>query len=227
MKDRSFAQGKFNGTGAAVYIGIGFIPDWVKVWNGEDADVAMIIWNRNMLAIADIAMGEVFATAAGITGDPRAVGDTGIVLYYGGELISATSTVYLKPIPDSERNQIRNSSTGKRITTWTIDTSGSYTGHFDQGVNTTYVGEGSLVSVDGRLYGLHTITNDGDASDEVYLFGGSLGVYAPSGKVDFIGPMYDFIGCAAGDTTLQGFGLTATSVTNVSGELCCFEAGTY
>lgn len=219
---KKIVHGTFNGTGAALYIGIGFIPDWVKIYNLEDADVAMLEWNINMMRSLEMSSGRLNYTAAGLVGDPRTVSDLGVVPYEGGEAIAAASTAYLKPIEDKYRNQKFNQSTGLAITAWTLDTSANRTGHVNAGLDTTYVGEGSLIQIDGKWYGVHAITNDGDATDEL-----TLSRAAASGVVGFVSPMYDYIGCVAGDITKAGFGLTATDVINVSGELCCFEAGMY
>ena len=64
------AHGTFNGTGAALYFGIGFLPDWVKVQNLEDADVAVYFWNIHMERVLETAHGIRYYTAAGLLGDP-------------------------------------------------------------------------------------------------------------------------------------------------------------
>ncbi len=223
MMNKSFAHGTFNGTGAALYICCGFVPDWVEIRNLEDSDCARIFWTIDMMRAAEQTRGYHNVGSGGaVQEDARTVSDGGIVLYYGGDVLSSASTTYLVPVPDSEKNQKKNSSTGNVVSTWTLDTSANRTGHFDKGVNTSYVGEGSLVLIDGKWYAIHSITNDGDAADEI-----TLNEAAPSGEVQFIGPMYDYVGAPAGTVTPAGFKLEMTSVVNVSGELCCFTAGTF
>ena len=49
--------GVFNGTGADLYLCIGFVPDWVHLLNFEAATPVEFIWNRNMSRIADVVEG--------------------------------------------------------------------------------------------------------------------------------------------------------------------------
>lgn len=217
--------GTFNGTGAALYVGIGFIPDWVRVRNMEDADVAELEWNRHMLRCAEMPRGRLNYTAAGLLGDPRTVADGGIHIYRGGDVIASASTAYLKRVGDTDR---RNSVTYGNITRWTLDTSANRTGHWDLEADTTYIGEGSLVIIKEdvgqavKQAAVQAMTSNGEATDEV-----TLSEAVKTGTVQFIGNMYDWAGCSAGDITQAGFLIDATSVINVSGEMCAFEAGTY
>ena len=220
--------GTFNGTGAALTICCGFVPNWVKICNLEDADCATLFWNIHMMRSAEMVEGVLYYTAAGIVGDPLALADTGVIPHYGGTVLTAASTVYLGPVKDSEKNQCKNSSTGLKIAKWTLGSSTNMTGNWDNECNTTFVGEGSLIKIDGKIYGVNAVTSNGEAANEV-----TLSSAAPSGVIEWISPMYDYIGYGAtggqplGVGTKAGFQLSHLTVINVSGELCMFEAGNY
>jgi len=222
--------GTFNGTGAALYLGIGFIPDYVRVENLESASMETIEWSRHMARAADLKYGRQtslvpLSTVVG-TANYAALTSVGVTEYLGGDLITSASTAYLVRDPAWDKRDAY--STGNAITKWTLDTAGNRTGHFDKEASTTYVGEGSEVWIQHphshrpARYRIEAMTSNGEATDEV-----TLNIAAPSGIVVALGPMYDYKGAAAGVTMPPGFALTEVTNVNVSGELCWFEAGTY
>jgi hypothetical protein len=224
--------GTFNGTGAALYLGIGFVPDWVKVYNLEDADLAMVEWNRHCRSIEQEEGRLIQAIADnGTTGTKNIaalVQGAGIAPYLGGDKMTAASTAYL--VKD-DRDFSKNPAGGGTgiIDTWTLGSSSNKTGNFNKGVDTTYVGEGSVVIIregvsNGKIYEarMTALTNDGDAANEVEL---SLAI--GSGTVLAIKGAFDYRGAASGVIVPAGFAINATTVINVSGELCFFEAGQY
>lgn len=219
-----YAHGTFNGTGAALYFGIGFLPDWVYVQNLEDADLAQYYWNIHMERVLETAQGFRHYTAAGSLLDPLIVADLGIVPYEGGDIMTATSTTYL--VKDDA--DYRTSTTYGTITTWTLDTSANRTGHWNLEADTTYVGEGSRMLVEedvGKAHkwvGINALTSNGEQADEV-----TVSRAVKTGKVLALRPMYDYRGATVGVKIPAGFGLLATDVVNVSGEMGMFEAGTY
>lgn len=227
--------GTFNGTGATVYLCIGFIPDWVRLWNCEGTQRILLEWNIGMMRAAEIA-GGIQLTAA----DQTAAACTtaaGIRPYYGGTPLTSTDAgtvtyaegVYLKkdPITDYRQYSANNpagygDAVAVDINTWTLDTSANRTGHFNEDVNGTYIGEGSLIWIDGKVYAIEAVTaGQGEATDEV-----TLSVAAPSGVVERISGMYDFKPMIEGETPSHGFALFNTTV-NVNNAICCFEAGTW
>jgi len=218
------AHGTFNGTGAALYFGIGFLPDWVKVQNLEDADVAVYFWNIHMERVLETARGIRYYTAAGLLGDPLIVGDLGIIPYEGGHVMTATSTTYL--VKDDA--DYRTSTTYGTITTWTLGSAANRTGNFNLEADTTYVGEGSRMLVEedvGKAHkwvGINTLTSNGEQANEVVV---SRSVN--TGKILCLTGMYDYRGAGVGVKIPAGFGLLAVDVVNVSGEMGMFEAGTY
>jgi len=215
------ASGTFNATGADLYLGLGFVPDWVKVRTLESTDEEIVQWSKNMRSAE--AFGGFDTDDDGAIA-PITIG-AGIAEYLGGDKIASASTVYLGKRADED---MRDAGSGDVISAWTLDTPGSRTGHFNAGVNTTHVGVGSLVGIGSESLGkpewayILSITNDGDASDEI-----TLSKDIGSGSVLALGPMYDFIGVPAGTITKPGFFIDSTASVNTSGEMCMFEAGTY
>lgn len=225
MRTNSYVCGTFNGIGTAgVYICCGFMPEWVRVVNLEDADIARVEWNIHFMRTAELARG-LLLSVADVAQDARAVGDGGIVPYGGGGAMDGT--YYLVPIEqrydDSYKNQRYHQTNKTLVTKWTLGSSTNHTGNFDKAIDTTYVGEGSLVQINGVWYGLNALSNDGDAANDV-----TLSDAAPDGgRVECITPMYDYVVGESGKMAPPGFLIEWTNVVNVSGEMCWFEAGTF
>lgn len=229
--------GTFNGTGADVYLCIGFVPDWVRVWNLEGATLLGLEWNINMMRALEVVEGVQIASEATISArvaTALTIG-TGLLPYFGGDALDATSAgtttygegVYLKPDNNDYRKLAVNSPDGvgdastEDIVKWTLDTAAANTGHFNAGVAETYIGEGSKIIIDGRIYAIVALTTDGDAADQV-----TLSHPAKTGEIQFIGPMYDYKPMVAGEVTKEGF-LIANATVNVNDAMMAFEAGKY
>jgi len=213
-------SGTFNATGADLYLGLGFVPDWVEIMSLESTDEVIQHWDKDMRSIE--MFGGYSVDDDGVI-SPVVLG-AGIAAYEGGDFISAASTVYLGKVSEDQRA----AGTGGVISRWILDTPGSRTGHFDNPVNTTYVGEGSIVQIGkeaapGRNQAvILALSNDGDAANEVTL-SKDLG----SNEVLYIGRMYDYWGVPAKTTTKPGFFLDSTAAVNVSGQMCRFKAGMF
>lgn len=224
-------SGTLNGTGAAIVVGCGFKPDYIKLWNLEVTNAYSVEWNSAMRSLEQI---EGIATASNGTQNlyARLAFGAGITPYRGGDVLSAASTVYLVPVEDiAGKRDMRDmyvAGGGSPVTAWTLDTAGNRTGSFNVEASTTYVGEGSVI----RIYNAGTkktyevtilaMTSNGEAANEV-----TLSEAVPSGEVQFIGPMYDYVGAASGAVIPEGFKINTTGALNTSGELIAFEAGTY
>jgi hypothetical protein len=221
--------GTFNGTGAALYICIGFVPDFVKVWNCEGTQALQLEWNKNMRSV-EIQEGVELATSTFAANLVSA----GIRQYFGGETLDSTSAgtvtygegVYLKRddhdyrYPNGGTNGLGDA-VADVIDTWTLYS--GFTGHFNEDVTGTYIGEGSPICIDGKWYYITALTaGTGEATNEVTL--NQTGV--KSGKVEFIGGKYDYKPMVAGEITKAGFLISDTTV-NADGKMCAFEAGTY
>jgi hypothetical protein len=225
--------GRINGTGAALYVCCGFVPDFVRLWVPDAADAgARAYWSKHFVAHnavegcvndSDGASFAEYAAAAGISE------------YYGGDTLTSTQAgtttygegVYLKWDNKDYRYAndtdlgIVGDAVAVDINKWTLDTAATPTGHFNEDVNGTYIGIGSRINIDGRWYTI-TVISGGESADEV-----ELNYAAPSGVVEHITGMYSMKPMVAGETTPAGFLISATAVINVNDEIMAFEAGTY
>jgi hypothetical protein len=234
-------QHTFNGTGAAVYLCLGFIPDYVKIISGEDADLGMIEWYRNA-GCAEIARGIHNVGISGVVQqDARTVADGGIVIYDGGEELTVSNQtsiaygegVYLAP----DTRDFRLSSvdvlnpgdgSGDDVMRWVLGNGTNKTGNFlgvtgiGADVVGTYVGEGSRIKIRSARYGsfpeydamITALTaGQGGAANEV-----TLDRAIPSGDIVRLGGKFGLAPMARGLTTLPGILLEMTSVVNVNDE---------
>jgi len=220
--------GTFNGTNAAVYLCLGFIPDFVKLRNVEDTDAAWVEWDINYRS-AEQDNGLLFHTAGGIVPTLYTAG-TGVEPYEGGELMTTTNQttvtngegVFLKK-DDLDYKSSDIIAGSDDIDTWTLDTSGNRTGHFNNDVVGTYVGEGSRICIDGKWYIIEAdLSGAGEGDDEV-----TLSRAAASGTVECITNKFDYIPVPIGEVSPAGFKLNATSHINPNDELVAFYAGLY
>lgn len=224
-------SGTFNGTGAAITVGCGFVPDFVKLWNLEVATNPVFVeWNKNMRS-AEQFEGLIITNHATVQLARYTYG-TGIAPYAGGDITTGASTAYLLPTADviGQTNLARKGQTiTSTISTWTSDTAANRTGSVDVAFNETYAGVGSIIRVwepiTRTIYEATIVafTSDGTAANDI-----TTSTLIPSGEVMYIGPMYDYIGAAsAGVVVPEGFKLNMTTVLNVSGDMISFEAGQY
>ncbi len=229
--------GKFNGTGAALFVACGFVPDRVELRNLEDADEAWVVWTKQMMQSADMVQGIRYVGSGGAT-QQSPLTSGGIEPHFGGVALTAavqTSTtygegVYLQPDNADYRYVTGEApagglgdAIGSAIDTWTLTTSGSQTGKFNADVTGTYIGEGSKIIIAGREYSILALTaGEGIADDEV-----TLNQDAPSGPVEFIGGKNSTIPVPVGNVSSAGFKLNATDVINVNDELCEYMAVQY
>lgn len=233
---RKLATGTFNGTGAGVYLCIGFIPDYVKIFNYETSNDYEIVWDANMYRSAEYAEGAQIHTGTTYRQYTALTVGNGIIPYYGGTVLAVadvgTTTyaegVYLKPDNRDYRFVAADSpegvgdAVGTTIDTWTLGNSTNKTGNFNADVTGTYIGEGSVIQINGRRYAIRALTaGQGISANEV-----TLSAAPASGKIEFIGGMYDMRPMIAGEVTKDGFYLANTTV-NANDALIGFEAGTW
>lgn len=72
MKQGHVKVGTYTGTGAAINLELGFVPDWIQIWNVTDGD-AKWEWFNGMTA----------ATALTVAAAAAGVGSNGITAYEG------------------------------------------------------------------------------------------------------------------------------------------------
>jgi len=218
-------SGSFNGTAADLYICLGFLPHYVRVWNAEGTARGLVEWNINMARTVEISDGiEMSALDQQAEAVTRT---TGISAFYSpGDRLTSTQAgtitysdgVYLK----KDDKDYRDAGDGLVIANWTLGSSTDYTGNWDYVCNTTYIGEGSTIVIGGRLYTIQAVTGNGEAANEV-----TLNYPAPSGIIGYIGGMYDYIPMIEGESPSDGFKFDGDLGANTADEICLFEAGTY
>jgi len=226
--------GNFNGTGADVYVGLGFVPDYVHVWNLEGTQILEAYWNKQMMRAAEVVEGiQNSGAGSAITALTRG---NGILPYYGGRILSSTDVgvttygegIFLKLDNRDYRYNAAGSPHGVfdavtvTIDTWTLDTAAANTGHFNGNIAGTYIGEGSPICIDGKWYTIVDLAAAaGSAANAV-----TLSHSVASGKIEYIGGMYSTRPMIAGETARDGFLLSNTTV-NVNDAICAYEAGLY
>lgn len=228
-------QGVFLGSAAARYIGLGFLPKWVKIRNMTDAAIPAIEWNEDMGVSAISPEGILTSISTGNCAMSVLVKGAGIIPYVGGTAITAaaaTSIVHKSLAQDPAvfpgvQGDQRGAGASGLITKFTVGNSGNSTGNFDNPVNTTYVGVGSPVIIAGQRYHIVAITSTGAAANQVTLDrtpgGNPIPGKDPYG-VEYIGNMYDFVNAPTGIIMPAGIYLAETSSVNASAKLCLIEA---
>lgn len=215
-------RGSFQGTGAALYLGIGFIPKQFRMWNISDGTVLYQLhdWTKDMrrtikgfdghsmLGQADMADGNASDVASG----------SGVSIYRGGDVGNGTET-YLIADPEPDK---RAKGAGVAIDTWTLGSSTNKTGNWNDVCSLTYpntCGVGSLIVIDGKEYTVYAITSNGEQANEV-----TLDAAAPNGRIGFLGGLYTHVQCPATLTMPPGMYIPETAAFNVDGEMVIFEA---
>lgn len=224
MKPTQLISGTFVDQAAAIYLGLGFIPDFFKLRNLSDTEDPTLEWNINMRTILPL---EGYAHTGDDDADmdiaPLAYG-AGVTIYRGGTAITSSSTpstsTYLARIDNPDK---RDAGTGDDIDTWTLDTSGDRTGHWNDVCNTTYVGVGSRICVDGKWATVTELTGNGEADDEV-----TLSEALKSGNINMLTNIYDWVTQASGTLTKAGVIISDTTyLLGGTTNMLMFEAGTY
>lgn len=230
-------QGHFNGTGADVYLQLGSIPYKIKFWNLDAATPMYLEWSRDM--IHDILTVEgIYRDADGGAFADLAFGE-GVQPYRGGVLLTTsnqTSVTYGEGVylerDDTDYRFYTNAAAGisgdastEDITTWTLDTAATPTGHFNGDVTGTYIGPGSLIRIvdtsNNHTYetSITALTaGQGVSTDEV-----RLGEAVPSGSVQYIGGKFGYSPSSVGTTTKAGVRISNTSL-NVNDNIIGFTA---
>lgn len=220
--------GRFNGTGTALYVCIGFVPDWVRIWVPDAADNAARAFYSKYFTVHDSVEGFVL-DSNGASYAEYTYGE-GIQPYYGGDTLTATMAgtvtygegVYLKEDKKDYRMGA-DDAVSEDIDTWTLDTAATPTGHFNEDVTGTYIGIGSRICIDGKWYTITALTaTEGEGDDEV-----ELNYPAPSGDITYIGGKFSMKPMIAKEITPAGFKVNATAVININDEVQVFEAGRY
>uniref|UniRef100_A0A6M3IIA5 Uncharacterized protein n=1 Tax=viral metagenome TaxID=1070528 RepID=A0A6M3IIA5_9ZZZZ len=231
-------QGHFQATAVTQYLCLGAIPYRIEFTGLEGAQPDVVLWDRSM--IHDILTIEGTLQVAAGTKTDFGFGE-GVAPYEGGDLMTTTNqtnTTYGGGIyverDDKDYRFYTNSAAGivgdastETIDTWTLDTAGTPSGHFNGSVVGTYISKGSIIRIQetaspNRVYDA-AITNtpsaSGSAANAIYL---SRAV--PNGKVTFIGGYAGYKPVAIGDLTKPGMRINLASTPFVDGEMIGFMA---
>lgn len=232
--------GHFHGTAYPLYLQLGNIPAYFKMWGIEVGTPDTVEWCRSMIS-DDLTVEGIMRPKGGGAVQDHAFGE-GVSPYYGGEILTTTNQpsvtyggadVDFIERDDKDYRHYTNAAAGiigdastVDITTWTLDTAGTPSGHFNADVAGTYINDGSLIriqSTDRKHVYTAAIVNSGlstsgGAADEV-----KLSWAVPSGNVEFIGGRYGYKSSAIGTVTKPGLLITEVTV-NASGSMVGFMA---
>lgn len=211
-------MGTFNGDADTVYVGIGFIPDIVQVYNMEStANNYSALWMRDMVRDLTEVQSEGYIETLGVPAQTAAA--AGIKIYRGGQGVPIATATHHYIIKNASPDY-RYSTTYGQIKTWTLGNATNRTGNWNLEADTTYVAIGSEVVIDGVSYWMTAITSNGEQANEV-----TLNIAAPSGRIDFIGRQHTYIDCPVGMVMPPGFSIV-NNVVNTAGDTCLFIAST-
>ena len=227
-------SGCFNGTGAAVYVCVGFVPDWVKMIDQTGTNVAWIEWNINLAVVG--FEGIKYADDGTKVHATRLTVGTGIAPYEGGDLLTSsnqTSTSYGEGVylhwddKDFSLTASGALATGlTKVDKWTLDTVGTPSGSIGKEISSTYFGVGSRLYIEGKWYHVGALANAdptiGGTADDI-----TLSRAAPTGRIDFItGKLGSFQPIPLGVNSKAGFKINETTL-NADNSKILFQAGTF
>ena len=215
----SKVSGVFNGTGAAVYLCVGFVPRKVYLKNVENGTEYVIEWtNANLRCQAGASAGGWLYT----NGAPAPViASAGVRQYEGGDLMTSanqTSVAYGEGIflgmdlKDYRADNAYGASAGA-IDTWTFD--GTLSGHW----NVAAVSSGARIGAGSKILiketssglvkeaGITAISNQGAAATEV-----TLSRLIGSGQILYVGGLYDLAPIALKKVAPAGILLSDTTL---------------
>lgn len=211
--------GTLNGTGAALYVCLGFIPDYVRVISVEDAEAAELIWYRNFRAA------EMVAGLMKHNGEAPVLKTAGqaIEVYEGGDVLDSslqTSVAYGEGVylayDQRDYRAADQDADLVDINAWSLQHAGNRTGKFNADVasDAVHIGEGSQICIDGKWATILALTAGEGAGDNEVTLDRPLG----SGEVQAIRGRFDFAPLAVGEVTPAGFKLSLTTDINVNDE---------
>ena len=209
------------GSDIDIIIGIGFIPDWVKIVDPA-ANEQFVEWNIHMSRILAVVGGLEWDDDGAISANTV---DIGISVYRGGVVTAAQYTAgncRIRDTLDYSKAANHDPVTYGDINKWTLYS--GYTGHWNTECNTTFVGAGSFIYINGVRYAVTALTSNGELTNEVTI--NETGV--PDGDIQRISNKVDYKVAAAGTKMPAGFQIDSTAdLFTATSELAWFEAGTY
>ena len=210
-------------TAVDLYFGIGFVPDWVKLYQMNAAEQTMH-WTLNMMRKNAALAGIEYDDDGQVT---QQTYEAGIMLWRGGNVVTSAQITALNCMKwdhlDYSKAVNSDPLTYNDITKWNFVT--GQTGYWDQPCHTTYVNEGSFIWISGKRYVIAGLSSNGEVSAEVTL--SESGV--PSGPITRISSRYDMrVVTKAGTVMPAGFWVdSAVTLFTAVGEIGFFEAGMF
>lgn len=229
----------FNGTGAGVYLCLGFLPDAGELRAIEDADEAFVVYSKGMRG-AEQSDGVYYVGSSGALQTAAATAGTYLQPYYGNDLLTAalqTSVGYGEGVYlgwDQTGDYKANATYGYAtvpLTTWTLGSAANRTGNAngDSISSGNRIGEGSRITIRETSTGLvKTATveswtaGQGVSANEI-----TLSVAIQSGTIQRISGMYDLIPIAVGKVTPAGYYCAGSTGVNVNDEIQMIVAESY
>jgi hypothetical protein len=228
-------HGTYVGTGSALTIALGFVPDWVRIQNIDQAEQELLEWDIHFGRAATGA-GGVVRSGLGSSGANfvALAANAGVALYSGGAVNSSSSASVLVPLgmaeAEFERDQRANNPAAP-VLSFQLENAGNRTGKFNAAVDTTYVKVGSPVWIEGQKYFIVALTSTGAASNQVTLerapTGHGTGNIAGHFRVNRLGYAYDLAPAKVGATLSPGIRILDTTYCNVATQVCALRCGTY
>jgi hypothetical protein len=215
-------SGIYAGAGtSALYIGLGFIPSKVEIFNLDQAEQEILIWNDAMARAAASPGGQIRSgLGSGSANFAVLAQDAGVEPWDGGDIIATASANYIVLAGEVAAYAGDQRDKGAAaVRQWTLGSSDNRTGNFDNEVDTDFVGMGSVVEIDGKRYKIQVLTNNGEQANEV-----TLDRAAPSGRVNYIGYKLDFVQAPAGTVMPKGLKVNDVTYVNESGQECEIRA---
>jgi len=208
------------GTSADTCICVGYEPDWVRVYS-HNANEEFAFWSVHMMRNPTSIGGIDVDDDGAIT--PNTVG-IGISIHTGGHIVTAAEVaafMYLKRDALDYSKEANVSAGYYTINKWNFVT--GLTGYWNNPCDTSYVGPGSFIWIEGKRHLITALTSNGEVSAEV-----TLDVAVATGDIQRITNMYDYKTMTTGETTKAGFMIDADAdVLNATSEIAWFECGTY
>ena len=215
--------------GVVTYVGLGFIPDWVKIYECL-ATYSILEWNIGMAANTLIAGGIVISDTTTDATDRFALArSAGVEIYRGGDRLTSTPMSTPRPLnasaqtsdnmyygPDTSPDK-RDAGTAGTISSWTLGSSTNRTGNWDYaaeitntGTDDNPVGVGSMINIDGKETYITTLTDQGESANEV-----ALNEALATGPIYMLTGRYTHVAQPAGTITKAGIIINDTTHVNV------------
>jgi len=217
--------GTFDGTGAAINVGIGFIPKRLKLWNVTETTLPLSYaeWMREFAGLADRAQGTSMAFLNDGNGDALSYALGAGIAPYAGGVVGDNTEVYL--IKDPHMNKCARGASDTEINLYT-KYSGA-TGSLNAGFSTVapnIVGIGSEIWIDSgtgaKQYYISTCTAPGTTAGHI-----TLNATVPTGTITYLGGRFTHVQCPPTHTMPAGFTINfTTGAINTDSEMIAFIA---